>query len=256
MDTHMRTFKFIGCEVLYREACYLAATGPNVVDVEFLHKGLHDLVTADMTTKLQAAVDAVDPHAGYEAVLLGYARCNDGLVGVQARDLPLVLPKAHDCITLLFGSRRAFEEDFHKHPGTYYKSTGWSERNVDRQVARPAYGQEGVMAKLGLTESYEQLVTKHGKENADYIIESLGGWEKAYTRLCYLEMGLCDEEPLIERAREQAERQKWTFQHRRGDLALLRRLFLGPWDEDFIIVPPGGRIVAKNDEDILGVELS
>ncbi len=73
-----RKFKFIGCEILYREACALAAAGPHRVDVDFLLKGLHDLPREDMLRKIQAAVDAVTPEAGYEAVLLGYARCNDG----------------------------------------------------------------------------------------------------------------------------------------------------------------------------------
>ncbi len=29
-------YKFIGCEIIYREACYLAATCPRQVDVEVL----------------------------------------------------------------------------------------------------------------------------------------------------------------------------------------------------------------------------
>ncbi len=36
-----RRLKFIGCEIIYREACWLAATSPELVDVEFLRKGLH-----------------------------------------------------------------------------------------------------------------------------------------------------------------------------------------------------------------------
>jgi hypothetical protein len=44
-----------------------------------------------MSARIQAAVDAVDPAAGYEAILLGYARCNDGLVGTTARGLPRIL---------------------------------------------------------------------------------------------------------------------------------------------------------------------
>ena len=80
-DARPRKFKFIGCEIIYREACFLAATGRHQVDVEFLRKGLHDLETASMVERVQAAVDAVEPGAGYEAILLGYARCNDGLVG-------------------------------------------------------------------------------------------------------------------------------------------------------------------------------
>ncbi|MBI5095315.1 MAG: hypothetical protein HZB26_23130, partial [Candidatus Hydrogenedentes bacterium] len=63
-----RRFKFIGCEILYREACFLAATGPHRVDVEFLLKGLHDLSRQNMLERLQAAVDAIDPESNYEAV--------------------------------------------------------------------------------------------------------------------------------------------------------------------------------------------
>lgn len=249
------TYKFIGCEILYREACHLAATVPHRVDVEFLRKGLHDLETPDMVARVQQAIDAIEPDR-YHAILLGYARCNDGLVGVRAGHTPLVIPRAHDCITLFFGSRKAYRNYFDAHPGTYYGTTGWMERNDtdEGRAERPAYDTPGVMARLGLTESYEQLVARHGKDNADYIIETLGGWEKAYDCLCYLEMGVCDESPFIESARQRASNRGWRFEQRPGDWSLLRRLFCGPWDEDFLIIPPGGRIVARNDETILDME--
>ena len=95
----MGKLKFIGCEIIYREACYLVAISSTQIDVEFLRKGLHDLETTDMVSKIQATIDFVDPEAGYDAILLGYARCNDGLVGVTARSIPLVVPPAHDCVT-------------------------------------------------------------------------------------------------------------------------------------------------------------
>ena len=56
--------------------------------MEFLRKGLHDLETPDMVARVQTAIDEVDPTAGYEAILLGYARCNDGLVGVRGARHP------------------------------------------------------------------------------------------------------------------------------------------------------------------------
>lgn len=254
MSNVVHKYKFLGCEILYREACHLAAVGPNVVDVEFLAKGLHDLETKDMAARVQAAIDAVDPAKGYEAVLLGYARCNDGLVGVRAREIPLVIPKAHDCITLLFGSRATFRAYFDANPGTFYKSTGWVERDPNEYLDRPAYGTNGVMKNLGLTETYDELVAKHGKENADYIIETLGGWEKAYSRLCYIEMGLCDESAFQGRARQLAEQHGWAYEQKKGDLSLLRKLFLGQWDEDFVVIPPGGHIIPRNDENILGTQ--
>ena len=251
-----RRRKFIGCEIIYREACWLAATSPLLVDVEFLRKGLHDLETQDMVSRVQAAVDAVDPYANYEAILLGYARCNDGLVGVTARDIPLVLPRAHDCITFFFGSRSAYRGYFDQHPGTYYLTSGWSERNIAEgtDYARPAYGKQGVMGKLGLAEPYEDMVAKYGKENADFLAGMLGDWRKNYTRYLYLTMGVTDETALIESARADAARLGWDFELKEGSLRLLSRLFSGPWDEDFLVVPPGRRIVARNDERILDVE--
>lgn len=251
-----RRLKFIGCEIIYREACALAATSSSLVDVEFLRKGLHDLETQDMVARVQSAIDAVDPYVGYEAILLGYARCNDGLVGVTARDIPLVIPRAHDCITFFFGSRSAYREYFDGHPGTYYLTSGWMERNIEegKDYSRPAYGKQGVMGKLGLTESYEEMVEKYGKENADFLQATVGDWQKNYSAYLYLTMGVCDETGLIEAGRGDAKSLGWDFQVKEGNISLLRRLFEGPWDGDFIVVPPGGRIVARNDELVLDVE--
>jgi hypothetical protein len=251
-----RKLKFIGCEIIYREACWLAATSPAQVDVEFLRKGLHDLERTDMLSKVQGAIDAVDGTAGYEAILLGYARCNDGLVGVTARQVPLVIPRAHDCITFFFGSRGGYRQYFDAHPGTYYLTTGWSERNVGEgeQYTRPAYGTEGVMGKLGLTEPYEEMVKKYGKENADFLAGSFGDWLKNYSKFLYLTMGVCDEAPFIQAGRDDAAARGWEFEVREGNMSLLRRLFNGPWDDDFVVVPPGKKIVARNDDTVLGFE--
>ena len=159
-----KRLKFIGCEVIYREACFLTAMTPHRVDVEFLKKGLHDLETHDMLAKVQSVVDEADRCGEYEAILLGYGRCNDGVVGLQAREIPLVIPKAHDCITFFFGSRQAYQAYFDAHPGTYYKTSGWMEREGawegQEGYAKPAYGQEGVIANLGLAQSHEAMIEK------------------------------------------------------------------------------------------------
>ncbi len=255
IETPAKTLKFIGCEIIYREACLLASRSEYRIDVEFLHKGLHDLETPDMRARLQQAIDAANADGLYEAILLGYARCNDGLVGVTARDVPLVIPRAHDCITFFFGSRAAYKKYFDERPGTYYLTTGWSERNTAPDgYDQPAYGQQGVMGKLGLTESYDEMVSKYGRENADFIRETMGDWMKNYSHMLYLKMGACDEGPLIAEARARAERNGWSFEQRDGDWTLLEKLFNGDWDDDFAIVPPGGRIVARNDETVLDVE--
>ena len=280
--------KFIGCEVIHREACYLAASAPHQVDLQFLRKGLHDLEAADMRSQVQAAIDAVDPQAGYDATILGYARCNDGLVGIQAGSLPVVIPRAHSCITFFFGSAGAYLEYFDEHPGTYYMTTGWAERGgqaggafqhfqqaqqaqsagLDSRQANSDCGQsqagggnnpnlpprQGVLAKLGLADSYEQMVEKYGRDNADFIMESLGDWTKNYNKILYLRMfpeEICDESPYIAQARDQACRHNWQFEIRQGKWDILRKLFLGRWDDDFVILQPGQKLSARNDDRIL-----
>jgi len=77
-----------------------------VVDARFLSKGLHDRGARVMRAGLQAAIDEAEADAEkYDALALGYGLCGNGLAGLEARSVPLVLPRAHDCITLLMGSR-------------------------------------------------------------------------------------------------------------------------------------------------------
>ena len=238
---------FIGCEIIYREACKLAAESRLRVDLRFLPKGLHDLERADMQSRLQAAVDDVDTDTN-RAIILGYARCNDGLSGLTARDVPLVIPKAHDCITFFFGGRRAYREYFDTHPGTYCRTTGWCERENPE-----VEGSQGVMAQLGLDRGYEELVEQYGKENADYIRETMGDGLQNYSRICYLRMGVTDETPFVDASRREAEERGWEFEEREGDWSILDRLFNGQWDgDDFLVVRPGERIVPRNDESVLG----
>ena len=83
---------------------------------------------------LAEALAAVD-ESRYEAVLFGYGLCSNGLVGLTARNVPLVLPRAHDCITLFLGGKERYLEYFHAHPGVYFKTTGWIERGEGLNIA-------------------------------------------------------------------------------------------------------------------------
>ena len=136
--------KLIACEILYRELCAAVARSINQVDVEFLPKGLHDIGQAGMSARLEEVLAAVD-ESQYDAVLFGYALCSNGLVGLTARSIPLVVPRAHDCITLFLGSKERYLDYFQKQPGVYFKTSGWIERGeglyqiqpgLDRRIRR------------------------------------------------------------------------------------------------------------------------
>ena len=121
-----KRFTLITCEVLFREVCLCASKCKNIVDITFMPKGLHDIGESRMSKELQDEIDRADG-AKYEAILLCYALCNNGIRGLHSK-LPIIAPRAHDCITLLLGSRRRYDSYFHENSGTFFNSPGWIER--------------------------------------------------------------------------------------------------------------------------------
>lgn len=235
----------ICCEIIFREACRLAADSPLVVDLDFLPKGLHDVGSEKMSARVQEAVDAVDAEA-CDATILGYALCNNGVAGVKATRTKLVVPRAHDCITFFFGSHRRYKEYFDAHLGTYFRTTGWSERGFKPDDD----GQ--IHTQLGPDRTHEQYVEQYGEENAKYIREALGAWKTAYSRMTYVNMGFEVDDEYAERAREDAKENGWEFERIDGDWRLLKALLNGDWnDEDFLVLERGDSIEASFDDRIL-----
>jgi hypothetical protein len=238
----------IGCEVIIRELSDAITRSPHVVDARFLSKGLHDRGARTMREALQSAIDEAESHAEkYDAIALGYGLCGNGLAGLEARSIPLVLPRAHDCITLLMGSRSRFERYFQDHPGVYYRSTGWIERGADLEpLAR---------TQTGVGYTLDALIERYGEENGRFLYEELTRYRQTYRQLTFIETGIEPDGRGEEEARAEAIEKGWTFEKVRGDLGLFRRLLAGGWDEsDYLVVPPGHRIAARPDQGIVAAE--
>lgn len=230
--------KIISCEVLYREICLLAARSPNQVDVEFLPKGLHDMRSVRMRERLQQVINAVDV-ARYDAIALGYALCGNGVVGLTAPAIQLVLPRAHDCITLFLGSRQRYADYFLDNPGVYFKTTGWIER-----------GASGSQQLFGDSLEMDALVEKYGEDNARYLYEELTAY-RTYRQYTFIEMGVEPDDRFERMTQEDANARGWQFEKVKGDIALLGKLVNGEWDDDFLVVPPGWRVAATHDDTIV-----
>lgn len=236
----------VGCEVVLRELCDAVVRSPHHVDLEFLPKGLHDLGAKAMRDDIQARIDAADAGPA-ETIVLGYGLCGTGLAGVAARTKPLVLPRAHDCITLLMGSRQRFATYFADHPGMYYRSVGWVERGQGLvPMARD---------RTGLTYTREALIERYGEDNGEFLYEELTRYQRTYSGLTYIATDIDPDQSFETSARAEAAENGWRFERLDGDLSLFRRLLAGDWDdEDFLLVPPGGTIAFAGDDGVVKVE--
>jgi hypothetical protein len=229
--------KSLSCEALTRLVYLGAALSPHVVDVELFQIGLHNQ-PLNLRDCLQAQIDAVSGQ-GYDAITLAYGLCGQATAGLIARKIPLVIPRAHDCITLFLGSRSRYQEQFEHNPGTYWYALDYIQRR-DHTSTSLALG-AGVDNDR-LQDRYQEFVEKFGEDNAQYLMEVMGAWQNHYNRAVYIDMGVGDGAAVEAQAHHEAQRRGWAFERLAGDDTLIRRLLAGEWDDDFLVVAPGQKI--------------
>lgn len=239
--------KVIACEVLAREVYLTAATSRHVVDVELVAKGLHD--TPDvLRAELQQRIDAADAEK-YDAVTLAYGLCGNSTLGLVARSKPLVLVRAHDCITMYLGSRERYNSEFVENPGTYYYSDDYVERSG---VSEPdTFFALGAASEGKVRATYEEYVRLYGEDNAAYLMEVMGAWHQHYNRAAFIDMGIRPDSPCRQQALDEAVRRGWEFVDLQGDPTLIRRLVRGEWDGDFLTLQPGQKVAATYTDDVI-----
>jgi hypothetical protein len=239
------------CEVLARSVYLCAARSPHVVDVHLNRRGLHD-DPPNLRTILQGEIDGIG--APYDAVVLAYGLCGGATAGLRAGSIPLVVPRAHDCITMFLGSRDRYTAEFTGHPGTYWYVQDFVERSDDGG----AFAGVGAVSDAAARATYEEYVAKYGEDNAAYLMEVLGGWRSHYDRAAFVDMGVADarEAAAVEaQARDDAERRGWAFEKLAGELILVRRLIDADWGaDDFLVLRPGEQLAMSYDEAVIRAE--
>ncbi len=215
---------------MQREAYYCAARSKNVVDVVLMEQGLHNEPDR-LRTEVQKALDNTCDIQGrpYDASLLGYGLCSNGIVGMSAK-IPVVVPRGHECITLLLGSKEKYQQYFDSHRGVYWYSPGWIES--DEQPSKERYER--------LLEEYKE---KYGDDNAQYLMEVEQSWIKEYSWATFIDWGLTDSSEYKNYTKRCAEFLHWNYDELKGSRALMQKLIDGNWHEsEFLVVKPGQKI--------------
>jgi Protein of unknown function (DUF1638) len=196
---------------------------PDGVVCETLDFGLH-IKPESLKAALQDAIDA-SASGGFDVIVLGYGLCSMAVVGLSSEFSTLVVPRVDDCIAIFLGSRQAYRDQASHAPGTYYLTKGWIE--------------------VGDTpfKGYDRLIEKYGAERAKRVMSLM---LRHYTRLALINTGEDNMERYRDEARQIAARFDLAYEEIPGSKNLVDKIVNGPWDDEFIVIPPG-RPIAYSD---------
>jgi hypothetical protein len=245
----MDYYCYLGCSILTAEVAAEVPKAGTLVDLKFVPAGFHEQPEI-LNQILQREIATIEewnllkvksPSANktYDAILLGLGLCDKATVGLYARTIPLVIPRAHDCITLLLGSKERYQRYFDDKPGNYWYSRGW----IDRML------QPGPERDEQLQQSYIQ---KYGAENADFLLESEREWQKSYQQATFINWALPENVKYQKYTKKCTAHLNWNYEEVAGDPSLIRDFLNGNWDpERFLIVNPGEEIAPSFDKRIV-----
>jgi hypothetical protein len=196
-----------------------------------MHQALHetpDILCSEVQKELQKTTDVQD--RPYDAALLGYGLCSNGILGLSS-EIPVVIPRGHDCITLLLGSKEKYQQYFDTHRGVYWYSYGWIESGTQPSEQR-------------YKEKLAEYREKYGEDNAQYLMETEQTWIKEYSHATYVDWGLPGSDEGKNFTKDAAKFLNWQYDEVQGSSILIQKMLDGDWDDkDFLVLKPGQKIV-------------
>jgi hypothetical protein len=231
----------VACSVLEPEVKHFSGDASHVVGMEFLPINLHENPPL-LQQALQQVIDRAEANPAVEAIVLVYGLCGGGVENLRHHRCPLVLARAHDCMTLFLGDKDRYADHQKEHPGNYWYNPGWI-----RERSSPGPDREAHLRR--------QFEGRFDEEDVTFLLESDREALSHYDQATYV--GLNVGEPTDDEAYTQAcaACQGWGFNRIPGDPALLVALLSGNWDEKrFLIVPPHHRIRITGDDAVIRAE--
>jgi len=228
----------IACEVLEPEVRHFLAGSQHVAELVIMPLGLHENPPI-LQQELQVAIDRAEANAAVETIVLVFGLCGRGVENLRHARCPLVIARAHDCVTLFLGDKERYAQHQQDKPGTYWFIPGWIRGKRSPGPEREAYLRE-------------QYAKDYDEEDVDYLLDVDRATLAHHEEAAYVGLGLGDAAGEVDYTKTCAACQGWGFREVPGDPALLKALLEGDWDpERFLIVPPNHVIELTGDDDII-----
>ncbi|MEL7602707.1 MAG: DUF1638 domain-containing protein [Bacillota bacterium] len=202
----------IACSMLEDEVREAMRQTGRELPVLWIDRGLHEYPER-LREELRSRIDSTDDA---EVIMLTFALCGNALAGIGSKHAKLVLPKFDDCIHILTS----------KEPGsrgevdcrTLYYTGGWlkSEKFIGNE--------------------FESCLRRYGPKKTKFIYDAM---LKNYRSVQLLDTQSYDMREYRGLAADTAARLGLTYSEGTGSLRILKKLFLGEWDDEFLIALPG-----------------
>lgn len=243
--------KLITSKILCREVSKIVAECDNFIDVSYIRenyhndpKKLHDVIQReiDLIENDRDCYSSDNSCGDFDAILLGFGLCANSVVNIISKKYTMIMPRAHDCMTLLLGSTAKYREIFDECSGNVcWYTTGKMENSL-------------LPCKATELEKYKRNLEKYGAANASY----LAGKEKMsllnYKQAAFVDTGFKSAE-CEKLAQSGAEYYGWEYKKYMGDISLLEDFLNGNWDKErFLTIPPTYHATQSFDELVIKAE--
>lgn len=227
----------IACDVFLDELALLLPAD-KLAGVQWLEMGLHDhpdRLRASVAELIER-IERQQPHT--DTILLVYGLCGNGLAGLKAGRCRLVIPRAHDCISILLGSPEKHAAVLKQNPGTYFYSPGWIRGKRVPGPDRHAY--------------LKELYSERYPDDAEMVDELIEMDDEAFAHhSCAAYVDITGNTGARSYCQQCALHQGWEFKPLAGDPAFLRELLQGPWAQPRFAVADSGQVLKVDREGLL-----
>lgn len=163
--------------------------------------------------KLQEEIDKFN---NIDNILFAFGSCGNGLVGLKATTAKLIIPKTEDCISMLLSQPGC---KYERHKQTYFLTRGW------------------MRGSRSIFHEYTYTLKKYGKETTKMLFEEM---LKHYKYLMLIDSGAYNLDSCRDAAGELAHNTNLSLILEEGNIWFLKKLLMGPYDDDFIIIKKDG----------------